>query len=106
LLTTQPEAETLIAEWQEEARRKGVSLWDWLTACVEQAQRISTFYFWRSEGFHARGAGVLANARIRSWSQLEALDTKELTGRIDLGKAGVREIEERLAKRREKAAGG
>lgn len=105
LLTT-PGAATVLTEWQEEARRRGMSLWDWLAARVEQAWRGETFHLWRSEGFHTRVANALANARIRSWSHLEALDRKQLLALRDLGRTGVREIEERLAKRREEAAGG
>ena len=105
LLLTQAGAETVIAEWQEEARRRDVSLWDWLTSHVERSWRGDTFDLWRSEGFHTRVANALANARIRSWSRLEALDRKQLLTLRDLGRTGVREIEERLAKRREETAG-
>ena len=104
VLLTQPGAETVIAEWQEEASRKGLSLWDWLTAQVERSWRGDTFDLWRSEGFHTRVANALANARIRSWSELEALGRSQLLAMRDLGKTGVREIEERLTKRRKETA--
>lgn len=101
ILTTQPRAEAVIAEWQEEAHRRGVSLWDLLSAYVEHSWHSDTVWTWKKQGFHTRVANALANAKIRSWSQLEALDKKQLLALRDLGKTGVREIEERLAKRRE-----
>ncbi|HSK76704.1 MAG TPA: DNA-directed RNA polymerase subunit alpha C-terminal domain-containing protein [Thermoanaerobaculia bacterium] len=101
VLTTEPEAEATLAEWREEAHRRGVPLWNWLAAYVEGAWSLETALSWKREGFPTRVANALANARIRSWNQLEALDRRQLLALRDLGKTGVREIEERLAKRRE-----
>lgn len=99
LLTTRPGAESVLALWEEEARRKGVTLWEWLTAAVEPFWRQATYRFWRRQNFSANVADALTNARIRSWSQLEALHAQgDLVALARyLGSSGLRELEERLA---------
>lgn len=58
-----------------------------------------------SEALAAASRSITA-AHVRSWSQLEALDRRQLQTLRDLGKTGVGEIEERLAKRREETGEG
>ena len=104
VLTTQPGAETVIAQWREEAGRKGVSFWEWLAAAVDRSWGWDTVSFWLRQGFPTRQANALANAGIRSWGQLAALNRNDLLALRNLGKVGVREIEERLARHREEAS--
>lgn len=107
LIPDKEEVSFQISRWEEAARKEGLSLWEWLSLAAEgswQSARQGSFrvtaQFWVAQGLPTGVANALANARIRTWRQLEASGKKELLALRDLGKTGVRRIEELLAARR------
>lgn len=108
LLTPDAEAVAVqISRWEEAAKKEGLSLWEWLSLTAESSWQSTrqgslrvTAQFWAAQGLPTGVANALANARIRTWRQLEATGKKELLALRDLGKTGVRRIEELLAARR------